>query len=578
MDIKKHIQKKLGEILAELKFENPPVVKLTDDSGHGDYYSNVAMQAMKQVKTNIEGITMHSDYGLARDALDMANKIKTAFVPDEYISKVEAVSPGFINFWVSEKYLLENLSLVSSQKDEYGKGNLFENKKVIVEFTDPNPLKEFHIGHLYSNAVGESLSRLFENQKAEVWRVCYQGDVGLHVAKALYGIMKYEPGIEKFEDKSLSERAKFLGEAYALGATEFEKNEQAKEEIIELNKKVYDKNPEIYPLYEKAKGWSLEYFETLYKRLGTKFDHYYFESDAGEKGLEIVRQHMGEVFTESDGAVVFDKEKSGLHTRVFINSQGLPTYETKELGLAPAKYEDFAYDTSVIITGNEVNDYFKVLLKALSLISPDLASKTTHISHGMVRLPSGKMSSRTGDVITGDSLLFETEQKISKEYREVEESALAKIAVAAIKYTLLKTNIGHDVTFNFEESISLNGNSGPYLQYTYVRTQSVLKKAGNVHFAETKITLNTEELNVLRLLSKFTEIAIESSQRYSPNLLATYLFELCQAFNLFYQKHSILEAKEGEDIVQFRLLLTQSVGQVIKNGLNLLGIETVEKM
>ena len=563
MDIKAHIQKKLQEILVELQFDLLPEVKISDDSSHGDYYSNVAMRAAGVLKKN---------------PLETASAIVSKFIPDEFVLKVEAIAPGFINFWVSEKYLLDNLGLISSQKDEYGKGNLFENKKVIVEFTDPNPLKEFHIGHLYSNAVGESLSRLFENQKAEVWRVCYQGDVGLHVAKALYGIMKHEPGIENFEDKSLSERAKFLGEAYALGAAEFEKNEHVKEEIIELNKKVYDKNPDIYPLYEKAKAWSLEYFETLYKRLGTKFDHYYFESDAGERGLEIVKQHMGEVFTESDGAVIFPKEKSGLHTRVFINSQGLPTYETKELGLAPAKYEDFAYDTSVIITGNEVNDYFKVLLAALKLISPDLASKTTHISHGMVRLPSGKMSSRTGDVITGDSLLFETEQKISKEYREVERSALAKIAVAAIKYTLLKTNIGHDVTFNFEESISLSGNSGPYLQYTYVRTQSVLKKAGSVHFADAKITLNTEELSVLRLLSKFTEITLESSQRYSPNLLATYLFELCQAFNLFYQKHSILEAKEGEGIVQFRLLLTQSIGQVIKNGLQLLGIETVEKM
>lgn len=563
MDIKAHIQKKLQEILKELQFDLLPEVKISDDSSHGDYYSNVAMRAVGVLKKN---------------PLEAAREIASKFVPDEFVSKIEAVSPGFINFWVSEKYLLENLSLIASKKDEYGKGDLFAGKKVIIEFTDPNPLKEFHIGHLYSNAVGESLSRLFEFQKADVWRVCYQGDVGLHVAKALYGIMKHEPGIENFEHTSLSERAKFLGEAYALGAREFEKNEQAKEEIIELNKKVYEKDLSVYSLYEKAKGWSLEYFETLYKRLGTKFDHYYFESDAGEKGLEIVRQHMGEVFTESDGAVIFPKEKSGLHTRVFINSQGLPTYETKELGLAPAKYEDFAYDISVIITGNEVNDYFKVLLKALNLINPDLASKTTHISHGMVRLPSGKMSSRTGDVITGDSLLFETEQKISKEYREVEESALAKIAVAAIKYTLLKTNIGHDVTFNFEESISLNGNSGPYIQYAYVRTQSVLKKAGNVHFAETKITLNTEELNVLRLLSKFTEIVLESSQRYSPNLLATYLFELCQAFNLFYQKHSILEAKEGEDIVQFRLLLTESIGQVIKNGLNLLGIETVEKM
>lgn len=216
------------------------------------------------------------------------------------------------------------------------------------------------------------------------------------------------------------------------------------------------------------------------------------------------------------------------------------------------------------------------------MINPDLASKTKHISHGMVRLPTGKMSSRTGDVITGDSLLSETEKKITQTYREVEQSALSKIAVAAIKYTLLKSNVGHDVTFSFDESISLNGNSGPYLQYTYVRTQSVLNKSqatsNKSQTNQANISLSVEEVNVLRLLSKFSEIVSESGQRYSPNLLASYLFALCSSFNLFYQKHSILDPKEGEEVASFRLSLTASTGQVIKNGLHLLGIETVEKM
>ncbi|PJA90004.1 MAG: arginine--tRNA ligase [Candidatus Levybacteria bacterium CG_4_9_14_3_um_filter_36_7] len=567
MDIKEHIAGKLKAILTELKFEGVPEIKISDNPEHGDYYTNLAMRLAKQSGKN---------------PLEIAEelKLKIENLKLKILDRVEAVKPGFINFWVSEKYLLENLSSIVDKKEEFGKGSLFTSKKVMVEFTDPNPLKEFHIGHLYSNAVGESLARLFESQSAEVWRVCYQGDVGLHVAKALYGILNHSEGIKSFEDKPLSVRAKFLGETYAEGAKAYENDEDAKKEIESLNKKVYEKDASIFPLYEIAKGWSLEYFETIYQKLGTKFKRYYFESEAGEVGLKIVKQHIGDIFAEDKGSVIFPKEKSGLHTRVFVNSLGLPTYEAKELGLAPTKYKDFPYDLSVIVTGNEINEYFKVLLKALSLIEPSLAAKTKHISHGMVRLPSGKMSSRTGDIIAGDALIDEVENRIQKSYPDVTKEVISKIAVCAVKYALLKSNIGGDITFSFEESINLNGNSGPYLQYTYVRTQSVLGKAknNNFQFSILNFQLNEEELNVLRLLSIYQQIALEAAEKYSPNLVANYLFELSQKFNLFYQKHSILTPEEGKEIRDFRLSLTSAVGQVLKNGLQLLGIETVEKM
>ncbi|PIZ97426.1 MAG: arginine--tRNA ligase [Candidatus Levybacteria bacterium CG_4_10_14_0_2_um_filter_36_16] len=567
MDIKEHIAGKLKAILTELKFEGVPEIKISDNPEHGDYYTNLAMRLAKQSGKN---------------PLEIAEelKLKIENLKLKILDRVEAVKPGFINFWVSEKYLLENLSSIVDKKEEFGKGSLFTSKKVMVEFTDPNPLKEFHIGHLYSNAVGESLARLFESQSAEVWRVCYQGDVGLHVAKALYGILNHSEGIKSFEDKPLSVRAKFLGETYAEGAKAYENDEDAKKEIESLNKKVYEKDASIFPLYEIAKGWSLEYFETIYQKLGTKFKRYYFESEAGVVGLKIVKQHIGDIFAEDKGSVIFPKEKSGLHTRVFVNSLGLPTYEAKELGLAPTKYKDFPYDLSVIVTGNEINEYFKVLLKALSLIEPSLAAKTKHISHGMVRLPSGKMSSRTGDIIAGDALIDEVENRIQKSYPDVTKEVISKIAVCAVKYALLKSNIGGDITFSFEESINLNGNSGPYLQYTYVRTQSVLGKAknNNFQFSILNFQLNEEELNVLRLLSIYQQIALEAAEKYSPNLVANYLFELSQKFNLFYQKHSILTPEEGKEIRDFRLSLTSAVGQVLKNGLQLLGIETVEKM
>ncbi|MFI5265690.1 MAG: arginine--tRNA ligase, partial [Candidatus Levyibacteriota bacterium] len=478
--------------------------------------------------------------------------------------------------------LTSNLSSILEQKEKFGQSEVLKNKKVMVEFTDPNPLKEFHIGHLYSNAVGEALSRLFESQGAEVWRVCYQGDVGLHVAKALWGInsklKSQNAKLEEIEKKPLPVRAKFLGEAYALGAAAYT-DEKTKEEIIELNKKVYEKDPEIFPLYEKAKQWSLDYFETIYKTLGTKFVKYYFESEAGPLGKQIVEEHMGDIFRKENGAVIFPKEKSGLHTRVFINSLGLPTYEAKELGLAPKKYADFPYDTSIIVTGNEINEYFKVLLKALSLIKPDLAQKTKHVSHGMVKLPGGKMSSRTGDVITGDRLISETKSKIKETYEGTSESLLSEIAVGAIKYTLLKSHIGADIVFDLNESINLHGNSGPYLQYAYARTQSILGKAQGINREPSTVNreLAIEELDLLRTLVQFPEVVQRAQLEFAPSYICTYLFDLTQKFSLFYEKHRVINA-ENEEIRDFRLILVAGVGQVLKNGLTLLGIKSPEKI
>ncbi len=554
---------------------------------HGDYSTNIAL-VMK---------------GGRKLAEELALKIK-----GDMIAKTEVAGPGFINIWLKNEYLVEGLGQVS----KFQAGNLM-GKKIMVEFTDPNPFKEFHIGHLYSNVIGEVVSRLIESQGAEVWRVCYQGDVGLHVAKSIWG-MQFLSSQTPAESASLSEKANFLGQAYSLGASKYEEEETVKKEINELNKKIYEQDQSVAHLYEQGKRWSLEYFDMVYQRLGTKFKKHYFESEAASVGLKIVRENMDKgIFKESNGAVVFPGEDYGLHTRVFINSLGLATYEAKELGLAPTKYADFPYDQSIIITGNEINDYFKVLLKALSLINPDLATKTKHLSHGMVRLPSGKMSSRTGKIITGEWLMDEAKKHAasltqssgriqwdvvaSKHPEGVKQHGLwnqnapvpsqmevsqqiefisEKVGIAAIKYALLKSGIGRDVEFDFEESVSFDGNSGPYLQYTYARTQSILRKVDSSEFMvhgspTTNYELNDNELKILRYLYRYTEVVEQAAMRYSPNLVANFLYELAQRFNTFYNKDTIL----GNEL---RLKLTTQVGEVLKSGLQLLGIEALERM
>jgi arginyl-tRNA synthetase len=568
----------------------------------GDYSSNVAMQVFGKLRqgtgdrrqeTRNTGQTFGSPMELAEAIRQELLRPSGGSGSDgsqelRVIQKVDVVAPGFLNFWVTDEVLGEKLFALAQKKDvlQHSSKSL-RNKRIMVEFTDPNPFKEFHIGHLYNNIVGEALCRLFEAEGAIIKRVTYQGDVGLHVAKAIWGMKQKlamtmaDLTLSILEKKSLRERSKFLGEAYALGAKAYEEDEQAKKEIVMINKQVYEQSDEgINTLYDVGKAWSLEYFDHIYKRLGTKFDKHYFESVAGPIGMRLVKEHMQDgTFVESEGAIVFPKEKSGLHTRVFINSQGLPTYEAKELGLAPTKYGDFPYDESIIITGNEINEYFKVLLKALSLIDPELAAKTKHLSHGMVRVPGGKMSSRLGNVLTGEWLLDHTKEKILAQYPEMDMITAEKVAISAVKYALLRSGLGKDVEFSFEESISFEGNSGPYLQYTYARTQSVLRK---VQPSESEIRtiqsvdLQKEELDLLRLLLRFDDMVVESAERYAPSVLCGYLFELAQLFNLFYQKCSILHASDS--VRDLRLDLTAGVGQVLLVGLSLLGIDAPERM
>src|SRR3989338_9166578 len=403
----------------------------------------------------------------------------------------------------------------------------------------------------------------------------------MHVAKALYGtelkIKSEKLKVDDLQKRPLRERVKVLGEAYVQGAAAFEESEAAKQEITDINRRVFAKDPSIMPLYEAGRKWSLEAFEVIYKRLGTKFDFYYFESEVGESGKKLVLEFLKKgVFEKSDGAIIFRGEKMGLHNRVFINSLGLPTYEAKEMGLAPTKYKDFPYDVSIIVTGNEVSAYFKVVLAALSRVSLDLTKKTTHIGHGMVRLPEGKMSSRTGNIKTGEWLLDETKKRLLEAYPSMQESIAEKVAVGAVKYALLRVGVGRDIVFNFDSSLSFEGESGPYLQYTYARTQSVLIKSKVQLKINDQRPTTDEELLVLRLLYRFPEIAGEAAENYAPSTLCTYLFDLAQAFNLFYQKDPILSAEEKTR--ELRIVLTKRVGEVLKTGLHLLGIAAPGRM
>lgn len=551
-------------------------LQATADEKFGDYSSNLAFRLGKARKM----APMAVAESLAKE---LAKKDGGKF-----FARVVAAAPGFINFMLQPAMFHEELRTVLKLKNKYGRNNTLKTEKTIVEYTDPNPFKEFHIGHLMSNTIGEALSRIVEWNGAEVKRACYQGDVGMHVAKAVWGWAQTEkngffPDVP-FEKWTLEARVNFWGGCYKKGSAAFDLGREEAKEIAEINRKIYEGSDKtIVDIYAKGKQTSLDYFEQIYKKLGTKFDYKFFESETGVYGKEIVEDGIKKgIFEKSEGAIVFKGEKYGLHTRVFINSEGLPTYEAKELGLAGIKYKKYAYDKSIVITGNEVDEYFKVLLKAMELIFPELAKKTLHLSHGMLRLPTGKMSSRTGDVITAEALIAEVEKMVAakikdRDLAEKEKAVIGEqVAVGALKYSILKQAIGGNIIFDFEKSISFDGDSGPYLQYAHTRALSILERAKQEKVRASLAFAPKEVSEIERMICRFPEVVERAGKEYAPNYLVTYLTELARSFSAYYAKVKVVDS--ADEYSPYKLALTSAFGQVMENGLEILGISAPEEM
>lgn len=516
---------------------------------------------------------------------EVLEKLEKNKLPE--IEKIEMVG-RFINFYLSRKFFAKNVEEILNKGEDFGKNNSLEGKKIMVEYTDPNPFKPFHIGHLMSNAIGESISRLVEFSGALVARANFQGDIGLHIAKAIYGLLENEKLQNKAGSNTL--QASNIGRAYSRGAELYETDEKIKKEIDEINKKLYIKNDnekdkKINEIYDWGFKVTMEAFEDLYKILGTKFDFYFLESAMADIGREIVNNNMGNIFEESDGAIVFKAEKLDpkLHTRVFITSQRLPTYETKDLGLAEEKFKTFPdMDLSIMITANEQMDYMRVVMKAISLINREHAEKMKHITHGMMRLATGKMGSRKGNVITGESLLNDARDAILEKMtdrvfsNEEREKVASDVGVSALKYSILKQGIGGDIIFDFGKSISFEGDSGPYLQYSYARANSILEKAQKENILPDPHAFPSEIFEVEKLLYKFGEVVFRSVGEYEPHYITNYLIEVARAFNGFYGNTIIVNR---EDLSSgYKIALTYAFSFVMKNGLHLLGIVAPKKM
>lgn len=559
-DIKQAIARALGTVGIEADV-SAIVLEHPADLSHGDYATSVALQFAKQA---------------ARSPRDLAATLVGAMGTIAPVAKIDIAGPGFINFTLSPQTLAKYLDEARTE-DMWGSNTAMGEEKIIIEYTSPNLFKPLHVGNLVGNVLGESISRLFQFSGATVKRINYPSDIGLTVAKGVWGLQK----IHGDPTDILS-----LGEAYRVGNEAYETDSEAKTEIESVNKKLYEgSDAELSSLREAGIKTSRAHLDEICKKLGTTFDTEIFESEAAPVGRDIVLAHIDDgIFEKSDGAIVFPEKNSGLHTRVFINSLGLPTYEAKDLGnfkLKNDKYPDWT--RYYVVTGVEQREYFQVVFNAIQTIFPDAQGKTLrHIANGFLTPTTGKMSSRKGNVITGESLLadlVEVAKVRATESRADDHDKLAEqIAVAAIKYQILKQGSGKDIVFDRERALSLEGDSGPYLQYAYARTNAVLAKAHEQGIAAPNWTLDVQfgaAGDLVRLLHRFPEIVEYASRELEPHIVAQYLLQIASAFNSWYAQVQILD---GTGDAAHKVAITEAVNKTLKNGLCILGIPAPERM
>lgn len=544
--------------------------------------SEVTFSQKKQFGDFTTNIALIVSKDLSLSPMEIAEKIKSETEKFEFLQKVEAILPGFVNFFVKKEYFEKWILTIDA---EYGKHDIGKNNMVLFEFGQPNTHKEFHVGHLRSAITGLSLSNILKNSGFDVKNVNYFGDVGMHTAKATWGFLQNEGNVD-FDKMQLNEQMKFIDSCYVFGSKQFSENLKCQEEIKKINLKIYKEENSIeYKTYSKLREVSIKYQDQLFKSLGVFYDKQYPESLVWKQGLSIVSKNIENVFEQSGGAVIYRGEKEGLTNWVFITKEGNPTYSAKDLGLAFQKFQDFPEaQKSYITTSIEQKDYFKAVIKVFEKIYPEHIGKITHIPFGWVLFGGKKSSSRTGGLPKALEIFEEiqniVDQKISisKQYSDKERAKINfTVGLAGLKFLILSHQINKNIDYNPESFLSMSGFSGPFVLYSYVRAKSILKEKKS-KFNHSKITFGEEkEISLSKLLYVFEEITKKAYLELSPHIICEYLFTLAQSFNSFYDSVPVLKAETKEKKTS-RFYLTEKVSEILKKGLDLLGIEVLEKM
>lgn len=556
--------KKLGAEIDEIIIEIPPQRELGD----------IALPMFKYA-----GL-------LKMKPFEIASKIKSDIENNPLLEKIDIKGP-YLNLFLNKKTVsIDIIRDILNRKENFGKQNR-KNIKTLVEFSCPNTNKPLHLGHCRNNVIGDAISRILKFNGFDIIKVNLINDRGIHICKSMLAYKLFgnntTPEIENKKSDHL------VGDFYVKYAKESQNNKEMENEAQNLLV-LWEKNDkETVSLWKKMNKWAIDGIMETYKKMGIEFDYFEYESINYLYGKDIVKKGLEEkvFYEEQDGSIWINNEDVGLDKKAVLRKDGTSIYITQDLGTAVKRHEKFGFNRLVYVVGSEQIYHFKTLFATLHKLGFDWANDCYHLSYGMVNLPDGKMKSREGNVVDADNLMnllfdmaFDAINEKNRELDIEEKKSIAeKISLSALKYYLLNFSTIKDITFIPEKSISFDGNTGPYIQYTTARISSLLKKANfkeHKDFEYLYTSFNYDEWNIISYLLEFEENIIKASDNLSPIEICNYLYELSKLYNKFYHDNPILT--ESDNIKNFRVILSESVLIVLKNGLNLLGIESLERM
>jgi arginyl-tRNA synthetase len=536
---------------------------------------------------------------------EIGNLLKTTYSEIESFEVVK----GFLNLSLSNSYWLSVLKIISETVDFGSQPAESRKRFIMVEYSSPNTNKPLHLGHIRNNLLGFSVSRVLEAVGYKVVKTNLVNDRGIHICKSMLAYRKF--GNNETPESSGIKGDHLVGDYYVLFNQEFIKQvgaliaegisreeAEAKAPILleaqELLRKWEAKDPDTIELWNRMNEWVYKGFEKTYQLLGVTFDKIYYESETYLLGKKLINDGLnrGVFYKKEDNSVWVDLTLEGLDQKVLQRSDGTSVYITQDIGTAQQRFEHYPIQEIIYVVGNEQNYHFQVLSMIMQKLGFAWGKDLHHLSYGMVELPEGKMKSREGTVVDADDLIDEmihTAKTMSTELGKLEgyshedaEKIYSSIGLGALKYFILKVDPKKNMTFDPKESIDFNGNTGPFIQYTYARINSLKRKASeagyeNLFNVPENIIINEEEIALMRLLYRFPEIIEEAARNFNPALIANYIYELAKEYNQFYHEHSILKA-DNKNEVGFRLVLSECTGRIIHKGMYLLGIEVPERM
>lgn len=525
---------------------------------------------------------------------------------EPYIKSFNVIK-GFLNFVIHDSYYLNQLKEIISDKN-YGFKPINEHDTIVLEYSSPNTNKPLHLGHIRNNLLGWSVSELLKANGKNVKKVNLINDRGIHICKSMlawekWGNNETPSGVGKKGDKFVGDfyvlfDKKYKEEIEELKAKGIEEDEAKKSaplmlEAQEMLRKWEQGDQEVRNLWETMNQWVYNGFDTTYSNMGVDFDKVYYESETYLLGKRLVDEGLenGSLFKKENGSVWCDLKKEGMDEKLLLRADGTSVYMTQDLGTAELRQQDYQPNELVYVVGNEQNYHFDVLKIILQKLGKDWAKNIHHLSYGMVELPHGKMKSREGTVVDADDLMhemFETAKSTTEELGKIDDFSseqakelFRKISLGALKFFILKVDPKKQMMFNPAESIDFNGNTGPFIQYTHARIQSVLRKASDINFANKTIAdelkLEVKEKALLKILGNFPSVIDQAAKVYSPSMLANYIYDLVKEYNKFYQEIPILKEEDEEKKI-FRLKLSGEVAQVISSGMGILGIQVPDRM